>query len=492
MSATAFPPPTHAPGDGAGLVVPFVALDRDDPELLEELLGEVRSRRPSRRVHARAPASRRFEEDFADYCEADHAIGVASGTDALALALRALRRRARRRGDRPHQHVHRDRRGGQRGRRDAALRRRRPRQRPAHRRDRRARARRRTSLRDPGPPLRRDRRHGPDSRARARAPARGRRGRLPGARRPLSRPPRGHDRRRRLLQLLPGQEPRRVGRRRRGGHRRRRARRARASAALARRAPALPPPRSSATPPASTACRPPCCASSCAAWTAGTPSAGARRQTCARALQGTCVTPPAPPAAGGDHVHHLFVVPRDDRDALRAHLTAAGIASAVHYPVALHRTEAYVHAGLEAGSLPVAERLAEHCARCRSSPACRIGRSTPSRPRWRRRRAERCARREDAWRHGPASRTALPRPRIGGHGEPRPALPRGSAGGHGVATTPRAGIAHGIAVGCHASAVQWQPGQGVRRVNTTTKRYSTGNVVRGPAGARVQRYLAPR
>jgi dTDP-4-amino-4,6-dideoxygalactose transaminase len=54
------------------------------------------------------------------------------------------------------------------------------------------------------------------------------------------------------------------------------------------------------------------------------------------------------------------VVRHRERDLLRAHLTAAGIASAVHYPVALHRTEAYVHAGHEAGSLPVAERLAEH------------------------------------------------------------------------------------------------------------------------------------
>lgn len=32
----------------------------------------------------------RFEEDFADYCETPHAVGVASGTDALWLALAAL------------------------------------------------------------------------------------------------------------------------------------------------------------------------------------------------------------------------------------------------------------------------------------------------------------------------------------------------------------------------------------------------------------------
>ena len=48
-----------------------------------------------------------------------------------------------------------------------------------------------------------------------------------------------------------------------------------------------------------------------------------------------------------------------DREALRAHLDAHGIAAAVHYPFPIHRTEAYADLGLEAGSLPVAERLAE-------------------------------------------------------------------------------------------------------------------------------------
>ena len=38
---------------------------------------------------------------------------------------------------------------------------------------------------------------------------------------------------------------------------------------------------------------------------------------------------------------------------------AGGIASAVHYPVPIHRTEAYTHLGLGAGSRPVSERLAE-------------------------------------------------------------------------------------------------------------------------------------
>ena len=31
-----------------------------------------------------------FENEFAEFCKSEHAVGVASGLDALALALRAL------------------------------------------------------------------------------------------------------------------------------------------------------------------------------------------------------------------------------------------------------------------------------------------------------------------------------------------------------------------------------------------------------------------
>ena len=36
---------------------------------------------------AGGPFVTRFEEDFARFCEVDHAVGVGSGTDALWLAL---------------------------------------------------------------------------------------------------------------------------------------------------------------------------------------------------------------------------------------------------------------------------------------------------------------------------------------------------------------------------------------------------------------------
>jgi dTDP-3-amino-3,4,6-trideoxy-alpha-D-glucose transaminase len=87
----------------------------------------------------------------------------------------------------------------------------------------------------------------------------------------------------------------------------------------------------------------------------------ARRRVAASltsALAESGVRPPAPTGVGTDHVFHQYVVETDVRDELRERLRAAGIASGIHYPVPLHRSEAY--GGLLAGPaiLPVAERLA--------------------------------------------------------------------------------------------------------------------------------------
>ena len=64
------------------------------------------------------------------------------------------------------------------------------------------------------------------------------------------------------------------------------------------------------------------------------------------------------PASGGDHVFHLFVVRSDQRDELRQRLQAEGIATAIHYPVPIHLTEAYAGAGAARGTLPIVEALA--------------------------------------------------------------------------------------------------------------------------------------
>jgi dTDP-4-amino-4,6-dideoxygalactose transaminase len=76
------------------------------------------------------------------------------------------------------------------------------------------------------------------------------------------------------------------------------------------------------------------------------------------ALAGTSVLTPAPVAADGDHVFHLYVARSDSRDELRAHLEAEGVASAIHYPTPIHLQPAYADLGQGPGSLPVAERLA--------------------------------------------------------------------------------------------------------------------------------------
>jgi dTDP-4-amino-4,6-dideoxygalactose transaminase len=79
-------------------------------------------------------------------------------------------------------------------------------------------------------------------------------------------------------------------------------------------------------------------------------------------LEGSGVVSPAPAAADSDHVYHLFVVRSAERDALRDHLDARGVASAIHYPTPIHLQPAYADLGLGRGDLPVAERLAsENC-----------------------------------------------------------------------------------------------------------------------------------
>jgi dTDP-3-amino-3,4,6-trideoxy-alpha-D-glucose transaminase len=72
----------------------------------------------------------------------------------------------------------------------------------------------------------------------------------------------------------------------------------------------------------------------------------------------TAIDPVRPPFAGADRVYHLFVVRTDAREALREHLSEWGVASAVHYPIPIHLTDAYAHLGLGPGSLPVSESLA--------------------------------------------------------------------------------------------------------------------------------------
>jgi dTDP-4-amino-4,6-dideoxygalactose transaminase len=72
------------------LPVPMTRLDNSDPALMQELLETV-SRVARSADFTLGPDVLAFEAEFAGYCGTEHAIGVSSGTDALALTLRALR-----------------------------------------------------------------------------------------------------------------------------------------------------------------------------------------------------------------------------------------------------------------------------------------------------------------------------------------------------------------------------------------------------------------
>jgi dTDP-3-amino-3,4,6-trideoxy-alpha-D-glucose transaminase len=85
-------------------------------------------------------------------------------------------------------------------------------------------------------------------------------------------------------------------------------------------------------------------------------------------LAGTSLQLPDLAAPDGDHVYHLFIARTDRREELRAFLDDRGVATAVHYPIPIHRTGAYAGLGLGEGSLPVVERLAQQICTLPLSP----------------------------------------------------------------------------------------------------------------------------
>jgi dTDP-4-amino-4,6-dideoxygalactose transaminase len=76
------------------------------------------------------------------------------------------------------------------------------------------------------------------------------------------------------------------------------------------------------------------------------------------AAAGRVVRPVTEP--GNAHVWHLYVVQvaGADRDTVVARLDAAGVGAAVHYPLPVHLTPAFAHLGGREGDFPHAERAA--------------------------------------------------------------------------------------------------------------------------------------
>jgi dTDP-4-amino-4,6-dideoxygalactose transaminase len=59
------------------------------------------------------------------------------------------------------------------------------------------------------------------------------------------------------------------------------------------------------------------------------------------------------------HIYHLYVIRAKDRDRVREAMGEKGVGCGMHYPIPVHRLDAYKHLGKPAGSYPVTEEIAD-------------------------------------------------------------------------------------------------------------------------------------
>jgi dTDP-4-amino-4,6-dideoxygalactose transaminase len=93
-------------------------------------------------------------------------------------------------------------------------------------------------------------------------------------------------------------------------------------------------------------------------WTAGRQRNAAYYDAAfARAkVEGAVETPRVAP--GARHIYNQYVIRARDRDALRAHLTSAGVGTEIYYPVPLHLQQCFAYLEHRAGEFPQSERAA--------------------------------------------------------------------------------------------------------------------------------------
>lgn len=75
-----------------------------------------------------------------------------------------------------------------------------------------------------------------------------------------------------------------------------------------------------------------------------------------RLLSGLPLTEPR--IVNHSHVWHLFVVESENRDGMARYLAERGVATGIHYPLPIHLLPAYRHLSYETGAFPVSERAA--------------------------------------------------------------------------------------------------------------------------------------
>lgn len=59
------------------------------------------------------------------------------------------------------------------------------------------------------------------------------------------------------------------------------------------------------------------------------------------------------------HVYHLYVIRTEGRDGLREVLKSSGIATGIHYPIPLHLQPAYNYLGYKEGNFPITEKTSQ-------------------------------------------------------------------------------------------------------------------------------------
>ena len=59
------------------------------------------------------------------------------------------------------------------------------------------------------------------------------------------------------------------------------------------------------------------------------------------------------------HVYHLYVIRTENRDKLREELKSKGIATGIHYPIPLHLQPAYSYLGYKEGDFPITEKASQ-------------------------------------------------------------------------------------------------------------------------------------
>jgi len=85
-----------------------------------------------------------------------------------------------------------------------------------------------------------------------------------------------------------------------------------------------------------------------------------RARSYTKLLEGSSYKMPAN-VSDSECVWHCYVIETQQRDRVHSALQDAGIQTAVHYPLPIHRQKAYAHLEYKSGDLPVTEALCEHC-----------------------------------------------------------------------------------------------------------------------------------